>query len=157
MVALQHRKSLPMFLVKPDKIIFAKKGKNHSNGSLAGWTLIELILIVLIVIILSSVALVKYGPISEKAYSAEAYSVLAQIASAENVYKLENTSYTSNMDNLDIDDPNDTSQNFTYTVPVTGAGAYALATPKTGSSAKNTYCMCLQGGLQSTTCPPSCP
>jgi Tfp pilus assembly protein PilE len=112
---------------------------------------------VVILLTLGSIAIVKYGPVNEKAYSAEAYTALAQIVSAENVYKLEGTTYTTNIDNLNIDDPNDTSKHFTYDVTNTDHTAYATAHPIAGTGPVNSYSMCLQGGLQSATASLSCP
>ena len=127
------------------------------------FTLVELMITVVIIGILATMAIVKYGPVSEKAHSAEAYSILAQIASAENVYRLEGGSYTSTIADLDIDTP--TSQNFTFSVPSTSStAAYVSARCITGKATKS-YCVCLRGGKQgsasscnsSSACNPSCP
>jgi prepilin-type N-terminal cleavage/methylation domain-containing protein len=129
---------------------------------LHAFTLVELIITVVIIGILASVSIVKYGPVSEKARSAEAYSVLARIASAENVYRLEYNVYTSTMNNLDIDAP--VSNNFTYEVTSTNLeSGYASAKGISGR-ANNSYGMCLKSGKKNTTpclvnstCNPRCP
>jgi prepilin-type N-terminal cleavage/methylation domain-containing protein len=116
----------------------------------SAFTLIELTLVVVLVLILASLALVKFGPVSEKARSAEAYSALAQIASAENVYELENNTYITCTDCasvLDVDLPS--SENFDFSVPA--AITYAKATKKPNRGTKD-YCMNLNGGGK-ITCP----
>ncbi len=125
-----------------------------------GFTLIELTLVVIIMGIIASVAVIKYGPVTEKARSAEAYSVLARIASAENVYRLEYSSYTANIDNLDIDNPSSSDFNFEVTSTDLSSG-YASAKGK--NNAKNSYGMCLKSGKKkacnvvNSTCNPGCP
>ncbi|MBN2830855.1 MAG: type II secretion system protein [Candidatus Omnitrophica bacterium] len=91
------------------------------------FTLIELILVVATILAIAGVAIIRFGPMAEKARSAEAYSALAQIVTAENIYKLENDSYTD-IGNLDIDLP--VSQNFTFSVLVTTDAGYAKAEKK---------------------------
>ncbi len=117
----------------------------------SGFTLVELIIVVVIIGIIAGVALIKYGPVTEKARSAEAYSALANIVSAENAYKLEKNVYTATLTDLDIDPP--VSNNFDFSVN-TGSG-YATAAKK-GSATKNYY-MCLGSGKQSAGSAPSCP
>lgn len=114
------------------------------------FTLIELLLVVTLIGIIGAIALVRYANVTEGARSAEAYSVLAQIVSAENVHQLENNSYVTctsatcaNVLNIDLP----TSDNFDFSVPDT---AYAQATHK--GSATRDYCMNLNGGGK-ITCP----
>jgi len=109
------------------------------------FTLIELILVTVLICILGVVALIRYGAITEKAYSAEAYSVLGRIASAENVYKMEYGTYTASLTDLDIDDP--VSPNFTYSIHSSAAFARASR----GSGFGRNYCMYFESGL--TGCP----
>jgi prepilin-type N-terminal cleavage/methylation domain-containing protein len=126
------------------------------RGSLTGFTLIELIITVTIIALLASIVVVKYGPISEKARSAEAYSILAQIVSAENTYQLESStnSYSGDLSLLDIDLP--TSQNFTFTVD-TGAGYAKADHTIAGGRATKDYYMCFSGGKTSVNSVPTCP
>ena len=137
--------------------IFMKERKKFS-----AFTLIELMIAVVIIGILATLAVAKYGPVSEKAYSAEAYSVLAQIVSAENSYRVEFNVYTSDITRLDIGSSTTTgtnlSTNFNYTVPSTNVSSgYAMANrAKTNKATKNYY-MCLNGGKRSAGTVPGCP
>lgn len=128
------------------------------------FTLIELTLVVVIIGIIASVAIIKYGPVIEKAYSAEAYSVLSQIASAENVYKLESStsSYVSCANTaacntaLDLDL---VSENFDLQVNTSNKYAKADNRISSGGSGKSTYSyyMCLNGGKRSNAHISDCP
>ena len=74
----------------------------RSNTGRLGFTLIELLVVVLIIGILSAVALPQY----QKAVLKSRYSTLMAgakaIADAEEVYFLENGTYTDRMDKLNI-------------------------------------------------------
>ena len=125
------------------------------------FTLIELIITITIISILAVIALVRYSSISEKARSAEAYSALAQIVSAENVYQLENNGYTA-IANLDIEDPTNSSQNFTFDVTsIDSNSGYASA--RGINNSQHSYGMCLKNGKKNATacgvnsaCDPRC-
>lgn len=127
------------------------------------FTLVELMIAVVIIGILATLAVVRYGPVTEKAYSAEAYSVLAQIASAENSYMAEFNVYTSNISLLDIGNAatngTNLSPNFNYTIPSTNAiSGYARADRAKTNKATRDYYMCLSGGKTRVNAPPSpCP
>ena len=71
----------------------------------AGFTLIELLVVVLIIGILAAVALPQYEKTVERARAAEAMQMVASIARANEVYKLANGSYTTDMSALDIQIP----------------------------------------------------
>lgn len=109
-----------------------------------GFTLIELIIVVVLVLILGSVALVRYSSMIEKARSAEAYAVLADIAASENGYYVEYNAYTSTWANLDRYTSAPVSENFTFTL----ASNYAMAASTKGG---NNYCMSFNGTKM--TCP----
>lgn len=67
-----------------------------------GFTLIELLVVVLIIGILSSAALPQYQKTVEKSRAAEALSILKSIHQAQKIYFMQNGTYTSDLDNLDI-------------------------------------------------------
>ena len=78
----------------------------------AGFTLIELLVVVLIIGILAAIALPQYEKTVERARAAEAMQMVASIARANEVYKLANGSYTTDISLLDIQVPGtDTTYN----------------------------------------------
>ena len=106
--------------------------------SLAGFTLVELIIVVAIILILSVIALVKYTNVIEKTHSAEAYAVLSDIAAAENAYNGEYSAFTTTWASLDRYSSAPLSANFTYTLEAT----YGKAASKIGGS---DYCLYFNG------------
>ena len=67
-----------------------------------GFTLIELLVVVLIIGILSSIALPQYTRAVDRARGTEALTNMKSLADAQNIYYLNNTSYTSDTSRLDI-------------------------------------------------------
>ena len=88
--------------------------KTLPAGKKAGFTLIELLVVVLIIGILAAVALPKYELAVEKARAAEPLSVLKSLRDAQEIYYMANGTYTTNLDDLDIEVPE--SKNFRYVV-----------------------------------------
>ena len=77
-----------------------------------GFTLIELLVVVLIIGILAAIALPQYEKTVERARAAEAMQMVSSIAKANEVYKLTNGSYTTDISLLDIQVPGtDTAYN----------------------------------------------
>ncbi len=78
----------------------------------AGFTLIELLVVVLIIGILAAIALPQYEKTVERARAAEAMQMVSAIAKANEVYKLANGNYTTDISLLDIQVPGtDTTYN----------------------------------------------
>ena len=118
------------------------------------FTLIELLIVIVIIGILASASLLRYGPVIENARSAEAYTVLAEIAAAESSYYVDNNAYTFTWSDLDRYDSAPASENFTYTLD---PSYYGKATPKSGKGSV-TYYMCFNGsnkGTSALSCPSS--
>ncbi|MDD2927345.1 MAG: prepilin-type N-terminal cleavage/methylation domain-containing protein [Candidatus Omnitrophica bacterium] len=119
------------------------------------FTLVELMVVVAIIVILARVALVKYYGALEKARSAEAYSVLADIASAETGYFTEYDAYTTTWSNLDRYDSAPSSSNFNFATALNNvASGYVQAIATAGSV---NYYMCVSGGKKSAGSAPTCP
>jgi Tfp pilus assembly protein PilE len=122
----------------------------------SAYTIIELVIVTVMLLTLGSIALVKYGSVQEKARSAEAYSVLAEIAAAESAYDVDNTGYTSNFADLDRYDSAPASDNFDFTEALNDiASGYVKAVPRSGKGTV-TYYLCIKGGVKGTSAP-SCP
>lgn len=127
-----------------------------------GFTLVELIIVILIIGILAAIASIRYGNLAESARSAEAYSVLSEIVASEKRYDLENDSYTTSFNNLDIDVP--ASSNFTFNVPsANSSSGYVQAVRVNSNNGRLSYGMCLSSGKKNqnpcngNSCDPGCP
>jgi prepilin-type N-terminal cleavage/methylation domain-containing protein len=120
----------------------------------AAFTLVELMVVVAIVVILSRIGLVKYYGSIEKARSAEAYLVLADIAAAETGYYAENDVYTANWSKLDRYNAAPKSGNFNFTTALdTVASGYVQAIATKGTV---NYYMCVNGANKSASSAPAC-
>ena len=67
-----------------------------------GFTLIELLVVVLIIGILASIALPQYTKAVEKSRATEAIQLLGNLANAEWIYYMQNSSFTNDLSVLDI-------------------------------------------------------
>ena len=70
-----------------------------------GFTLIELLVVVLIIGILASIALPQYTRAVEKSRATEAIQLLGNLANAEWIYFMQNSSFTNDLSVLDISLP----------------------------------------------------
>jgi prepilin-type N-terminal cleavage/methylation domain-containing protein len=116
---------------------------NGESGSVRGFTLVELIIVATIISILVGVGLLVYTNVQEKARSAEAYSVLADIAAGETAYYVENNAYTSTWSDLNRFDSAPVSDNFNYSL----SSSHGWAQPRAGSIY---YQMCFNGASKWT-------
>ncbi|ACC97659.1 PilE-like protein [Elusimicrobium minutum Pei191] len=68
-----------------------------------GFTLIELLVVVLIIGILAAIALPQYNKAVEKSRASEALLILKSLHQAQKIYFMQTGTFTSNLDNLDIE------------------------------------------------------
>lgn len=118
----------------------------------------------IIATIIATIAYIRFTSSVEKARGAEAYTVLADITTSENRYFLENSSWTNNFAFLDsyVAAPISPGNNFTYSVPNTGATtAYAQAARTSATGGRQSYGMCFASGKRlscaAAVCNPGCP
>ena len=92
-------------------------GAKFRGGYPSGFTLTEILIVVIIVGILATLALPMLVKTLEKAKLGEAASNLNLIRTGEKIYFLEWSTFTSDLDSLNIEDPNDaTKRYFDYTI-----------------------------------------
>lgn len=111
-----------------------------------GFTLIELLVVVLIIGILAAVALPQYTKAVEKSRATEAITLLGNLATAEQIYKMGQGAFTNDLTLLDLQLPGvgttttstTTTRNFqlTVTVPTTNT---LLATAQRGTVSGSTF------------------
>ena len=102
---------------------------NQSRKS--GFTLLELLIVVIIVSILAAVALPRFGRMTRRARTAEAFTSVGAILTAETLYYQENGSFAAALGQLLVDvDVTD----FGYAIATAATNARIVATGTAGSS-----------------------
>ena len=104
-----------------------------------GFTLIELLVVVLIIGILAAVALPQYTKAVEKSRATEAITLLGNLATAEQIYKMGQGQFTNDLTQLDLQLPGVTgtfdkdivTKNFKLTITAPAGEAAALGTTLT--------------------------
>lgn len=114
-----------------------------------GFTLIELLVVVLIIGILAAVALPQYTKAVEKSRATEAITLLGNLATAEQIYKMGQGVFTDDLTQLDLQLPGVTgtdkqttitTKNFQLTVTVPAAATNTLlATAQRGTVSGGTF------------------
>jgi prepilin-type N-terminal cleavage/methylation domain-containing protein len=78
------------------------------------FTLVELIIVIVIIGILASIGIPRFTGAIRMAKESEAKAILGAIRSSQLRYELENGSYTTDINNLDIDLPSNPTEYYTY-------------------------------------------
>ncbi len=89
-----------------------------------GFTLLELLIVVIILGILAAIAMPQYITTLEKSRSAEAVTNVGSIRMSLDRYWYQESAVTTDLDLLDIDNPNDvTNKLYTYAITDDGTDA----------------------------------
>jgi prepilin-type N-terminal cleavage/methylation domain-containing protein len=65
-----------------------------------GFTLVELLIVILIITILATILIPNFTAFRKRAYDAVVVSYLSDVAKFEEIYLIDNNSYTANLNNL---------------------------------------------------------
>lgn len=109
------------------------------RNSKSGMTLAEILIVVVIISVLASFILPRFMSQGEHAVVAEAAQMLSAIRHGEEAYFLENNgNYTTSLDVIGIENPNNSSKNFTYSIAADAGTFKATAARKDGDFAGKT-------------------
>ncbi len=122
--------------------LITKGDKNMKKG----FTLIELLVVVLIIGILAAVALPQYTKAVEKSRATEGMSLLGNLVTAEQIYKMASGSFTNDLSLLDLQLPGVgsatvstiTTKNFTLTIPTATATNFEAQVRRVNADGTNT-------------------
>ena len=107
-------------------VIEVKKTRNSKKG----FTLIELMVVVIIVGILAAVAIPIYRSNIKKAAASEGAALLGAVLTAQKVYYAENSTYTSNKSDLNVET---TGNKYFSDYTLSGVSATGFTASTTGS------------------------
>ncbi len=113
------------------------------NGSLRGFTLIELMIVVAIVGIIAAIAYPAYTQYMVKSNRSAAQSFILGVANKQEQYILDAREYADALNTLDITTPSEVSAKYDITiagVPATPPAYSIVATPTGTQLAKDTQC-----------------
>ena len=105
------------------------------NGSLRGFTLIELMIVVAIVGIIAAIAYPAYAQYVVKTNRSAAQSFILGVANKQEQYMLDARVYADALNTLDITTPSEVSANYTITIAgvTTAPPEYSIVATPTGS------------------------
>lgn len=119
-------------------------------GQDKGITLTELLIVVVIIGILAMLAVPSFTRTIEKAKLGEAISNLNLIRTGQKIYFLEYRSFSPNVADLNIEDPNTPSDRFfDYTLPSSGASNFTARARRKSGPMQYNYDISKDGGITS--------
>ena len=101
-----------------------------------GFTLIELLVVIIIISILAAIAIPRYFRSVERSRQAEALNILGMVRMSEYRYQLENGVFTSDIDDLDFENPNSLPGRY-FDYAMISASADTFSTKATRNSYRN--------------------
>jgi type IV pilus assembly protein PilE len=118
-----------------------KKAVKGRKSTLAGFSMIELLVTMAIVGIIASVAYPSYMESVRKARRSDATTTLLDIQLAQEKYRANNPSYTTSLSNLGFSGTDSWEGYYTLSVASASGTAFsASATPKSGSAQEDDDC-----------------
>ncbi len=96
------------------------------TGDRKGFTLLELIVVVIILGILASIGFIQFMKMIERGRTAEARNILGDIRSAQESYRLENGSYTTDTNLIGVNFPTGCTNTYYFSYSLAANSATAL-------------------------------